>query len=410
MHYPIILTVLGVLAFFPAIAVEAADWTQWRGQERDGRVSASPSANWANEPRLVWKLEIGQGHSSPVKYGGRVFTLSRKAEEEVVSCLSFESGEILWQKTYPAPYKMDSAAYAHGKGPKSTPLVHGGRLYTFGISGIFSCFDLQSGTLLWRHDARGEFAQTSPPCGTAMSPIAAGEFVIAHLGGGDEGALRAFDGATGKVIWDWKGDGPGYASPILVNLEGVEQLVTQSQENIVGIALADGRELWRIPFSTPWRENVVTPAIHGELLVLSGLNKGIFAIRLSRSGHDWSIEEVWSRKDISLYMSSPVLHGDLLYGLSHLKRGQLFCLNARTGEVFWKGEGRQGEHAGLLVSEEMLFALNTDGEFMVIENTGEALREISVHSVADSPTWAHPVLIGSQLLVKDFSSLALWSF
>jgi len=410
MHFHIITTALGVLALFSSIAVEATDWTQWRGQDRDGRVSASPSANWANEPRLVWKLEIGQGHSSPVKHGDQVFTHSRKNNAEVVTCLSFKSGEIIWQKSYPAPYKMNSAAYAHGKGPKSTPLVHGGRLYTLGISGILSCFDLRSGTLLWRQDTTGEFDQTSPLYGTAMSPIAAGELVIAHLGGEGDGALRAFDSATGKVIWNWNGDGPGYASPVLVNLEGVQQLVTQSQENIIGIALADGRELWRIPFSTPWQQNVVTPVIHGELLVLSGLDNGIFAIRLSRSGDRWSTEEVWSRKDVSLYMSSPVLHGDLLFGLSHFKRGQLFCLDPRNGEVLWKSEGRRGEYAGLLVSEELLFVLNTDGEFMVIENSREAFREISVHSVADSPTWAHPVIIGSQLLVKDFSSLALWSF
>jgi outer membrane protein assembly factor BamB len=111
-----------------------------------------------------------------------------------------------------------------------------------------------------------------------------------------------------------------------------------------------------------------------------------------------------------MYMSSPVLDGNLLFGLSHYKKGQLFCLDPRNGEVLWRGEGRQGEYAGLLLSEEMLFLLNTDGEFMVVENTGEAFRKISEHSVADSPTWAHPVILGSKLLVKDFSSLALWSF
>jgi len=111
-----------------------------------------------------------------------------------------------------------------------------------------------------------------------------------------------------------------------------------------------------------------------------------------------------------MYMSSPVLYEDLLFGLSHYKRGQLFCLDPLNGEVLWKAEGRQGEYAGLLLSEKFLFVLTTDGEFMVIENTGKAFRRLSVHTVADSPTWAHPVILGAQLLVKDFSSLALWSF
>jgi outer membrane protein assembly factor BamB len=359
---------------------------------------------------LVWKLEIGEGHSSPVTQGDRVFIHSRQNDEEVVTCLNLKNGKIIWQKTYAAPYTMNSAALAHGKGPKSTPLVHQGNLYTLGISGVLSCFDLQSGTLQWRHDFKGVFDQTSPLYGTAMSPLAVENLVIAHVGGENDGALRAFDSKTGEVIWSWSGDGPGYASPVLVELEDVRQLVTQSQEKIVGVALSDGHQLWQIPFSTPWQQNVVTPVVHGELLIFSGLQKGTFAIRLERRGDHWSTEEVWSRKDVSMYMSSPVLIGDLLFGSSHYKKGQLFCLDPRNGEVLWKDEGRLGDYAALLLSEKLLFVLTTDGEFMVAEKTGEAFRKLAQYSVADSPTWAHPVILGSQLLVKDFSSLALWSF
>jgi outer membrane protein assembly factor BamB len=410
MYVHIIISVLGILMLFCSTAVDGADWTQWRGKDRDGRVPASPSTNWGEKPHLVWKLEIGEGHSSPVSYKNRVYVHSRQNDDEVVTCLSLTSGEVIWQQSYAAPYKMNSAAYAHGKGPKSTPLAHQGHLYTFGISGLLSCFDLESGRLSWRVNSKDEFDETSPLYGTAMSPVASGDLVVAHLGGENDGALRAFDSETGRVIWSWTGDGPGYASPLLVTLEGVQQVVTQSQDNIIGIDLSNGGELWRIPFTTPWQQNVVTPVVHGELVILSGLDNGTFAIKLTRTGDRWSTEKVWSRKDVSMYMSSPVIGGSRLFGLSHYKRGQLFCLNPQSGELLWKGDGRQGDYAGLLLSDKMLFALNTDGEFMVIENTGEGYRQVAVHTVADSPTWAYPVILGSQLLVKDFSSIALWDF
>jgi hypothetical protein len=140
------------------------------------------------------------------------------------------------------------------------------------------------------------------------------------------------------------------------------------------------------------------------------LQKGTFAIRVLKKGDTWSTREVWSSQDVSMYMSSPVLAGELLFGLSHFKKGQFFCLNPTNGKVLWQGEGRQGDYAGLLLSEDFLFALNTDADLMVLERSGKAFRKLAEHTVADSPTWAHPVILGSQLLIKDYSSLALWEF
>jgi outer membrane protein assembly factor BamB len=410
MYVHVVKVTILALTLSSTLAINIQDCPQWRGQARDGRVIASPSADWRAAPTLTWKIDIGEGHSSPVSQGNRIFVLSRRSENEIVSCLDRESGKIIWQQTYGAPYTMNSAAYAHGKGPKSTPVIHQGHLYTLGISGVLSCFDLHEGKLQWQHRFLTSFEHTSPLYGASMSPLAIEDQVIAHVGGEDDGALRAFDCRTGKVNWSWEGDGPGYASPILVKLEGVRQVVTQTQDSIVGVALSDGRLLWQIPFSTAWQQNVVTPVLYKDLLILSGLDKGTFAIRLERNQSGWSAREVWSTRDVSMYMSSPVLADNLLFGLSHLKRGQLFCLNPANGEVLWKGDGRQGDYAGLLSSGKLLFVLTTDGEFLVIETSAEALKKLAQHTVADSPTWAHPVILGSQLLIKDFSSLALWSF
>lgn len=410
MYAHILKALIGVVSLSSSVALNIQDCPQWRGQDRDGHVRVSPLADWTGAPRLIWKIEIGEGHSSPVTTGNRVFVHSRQGNDEVISCVDLKTGEIIWRQRYATPYTMNSAAYSHGKGPKSTPVVHQGRLYTLGISGTLSCFDLQSGSVQWQQQFSKAFRHTSPLYGAAMSPLAVGNLVIAHVGGEDDGALRAFDSGTGRVEWSWNGDGPGYSSPVLVELEGVRQLVTQSQENIVSVALSDGGLLWKIPFSTAWQQNVVTPVLHGEKVILSGLNKGIFAIRVERRSNDWSTTEVWSTSEVSMYMSSPVLAGDLLFGLSHLRRGQLFCLDPKTGKVLWVSEGRVGDYAALLVSENLIFVLTTDGELLVLEATGEAFRTLSRHRVANSPTWAHPVMLGKQLLVKDFSSLALWEF
>lgn len=403
--------ILLIFVFLMHRYASPTDWPQWRGPERNGIASDVAGADrWTRAPEKIWTKEIGTGHSSPVILDNRVFTHSRQGDDEVVSSFKLSSGETIWQTKYPAPYKMSSAAMSHGKGPKSTPVIHHGKLVTLGISGILSCFDLESGKNLWSHDFSGVFEKTSPLYGTAMSPIVVGNRVIAHVGGNDQGALRAYSLDSGKLIWSWDEDGPGYASPVLANLEGVEQIVTQSQEKIIGISLKDGSGLWQIPFSTPYVQNIVTPIIFGDLLIFSGLQNGTFAIRLKEEKGRWLTQEVWKNSAVSSYMSSPVLEGNLMFGFSHYKKGQLFCLDPRNGENLWIGPGRQGESAALILSEEFLFVLDTDAEFQVYENSGEGLKAVAEHTVADSPTWAHPVVLGSRVLIKDFSNLTLWNF
>jgi outer membrane protein assembly factor BamB len=344
-----------------------------------------------------------------VVVGEKVYQFSRQGEQEVVTCLDIASGRSLWQKSYEAPYRMNPAARSHGKGPKSTPVVSGGKLYTFGISGILSCFDAGTGELVWRKDFTGQFSETSPLYGTAMSPLVDKGVLIAHVGGDGGGALTAFAADTGDVRWSWDGDGPGYTSPIIVELGGTRQLVTQTQENIVGVGVESGELLWKIPFTTAYVQNIVTPIVHGENLILSGLDKGIFALRVAQSNGKWTTEKVWEVNDLSMYMSSPVLVGDYLYGLSHLKRGQFFCLDARTGEPRWTSAGRQATNAAVLNAGEVLFFLTDRAELIVVRATKDGFQRVQRYSVADSPTWAHPVVLGNRVLIKDEKTLALWT-
>ncbi|HST20644.1 MAG TPA: PQQ-binding-like beta-propeller repeat protein [Blastocatellia bacterium] len=388
----------------------AQEWPGWRGSNRDGAVlSFSAPKAWPDQLKVKWKMPVGIGHSSPVVAGRAVYVFSRQDEQEVVSAIDLDSGKLLWKDSYATPYTMNPAAASHGKGPKSTPVLQGGKLYTLGISGILSCYDTRTGKLAWRKEFSKQFKATSPFYGTAMSPIVDNGLLIAHVGGHDAGALMAFNAETGELKWSWKGDGPGYASPIAVELNGLRQIVTQTQKFIVGISASNGELIWQIPFETEYSQNSVTPVAYKNTLIFSGIDKGTMAVKIIKRDGKWTTEQVWQNSQVSMYMNSPVINGDYLFGLSHKRKGQFFCLDARTGETLWTSEGREGENAAMLSAGETLFLLTNDAELIVAKNNAKRFETLKKYTVAASPTWAHPAIIGNRILIKDASTLALLS-
>jgi len=410
-HLPPLAVTVVVLVVALHQTLSAQDWNQWRGPGRDGVVpSFTAPKTWPETLKPVWKATVGAGYSSPVVVGGKVYIHARQEEREVVSCIDLKTGKLLWEDRYDAPYTVNRAAARHGPGPKSTPVIANGRLYTFGITEILSCYGLATGKLVWRKDFSAQFKKTSPDFGTAMSPVVDRGFLIAHVGTAGEGALTAFDAATGEVKWQWTGDGPAYASPIVVELGGARQVVTQSQANIVSVAAATGALLWKIPFTTMAVQNIVTPLVYKDLLIFSGLNKGVMAVRVAKTGDEWTTEQVWQNTDVAMYMNSPILNGELLFGLSHRNRGQFFCLDAATGKTIWIGEPQQGDNAAMLMAGRLILSLTSDADLIVSNVTATGVDLIRKYRVAESATYAHPVVAGRGVLIKDVSTLALWSF
>jgi outer membrane protein assembly factor BamB len=395
-----------------AAALSAQEWTQWRGPQAAAHAPASTApASWPDEPTLAWKVpSVGIGHSSPVVSGGRVYLFTRIAEQEALTAYDLATGKQIWRQAYEAPYDVNPAARAHGKGPKSTPLVHGGRVFTLGIGGILSAFDARDGRPVWRKDFKGEYSATAPEYGAAASPVAAGDLVVIHVGGGQDGALTAFDPATGAARWSWKGDGPAYATPIVVAIGGTRQVVTQSRSRLVGVDAASGALLWQVPFTTPYAQNIVTSVVHDGLLIYSGLSKPMIAIRLRQAGGTWTTEEAWQNPDVPMYMSSPVLAAGRLCGLTQRNRGQFFCLDASSGKTLWLSEPRQGDNAGIFAAGDVFVAATTDGALAVFRNSPSAFEVIKRYRIADSPVWAHPVPAGRGVLIKDAEALAYWTF
>lgn len=394
-----------------SLLVMGQDWPQWRGVRRDGVIEgfAEPKA-WPESLQQKWRVNVGIGYSSPLLMKDKVYILTRQGEQEVVSCLDFESGKLIWRDGYDAPYTVNPVAARHGKGPKSTPVYDSGRLYTLGISGILSCYDAEKGKVLWRREFASEYRSTSPLYGAAMSPVVERSLLIAHVGGNDSGGLTGFDALTGKTKWVWNGDGPAYASPIVVDIGGSRQIVTQSQKYIVGISPADGTLLWSIPYTTPYVQNIVTPVLYKQTLIFSGLQNSVIAVRLQNNGGSWKSEKVWENTDVSFYMSTPVLNGDILFGMSNKRRGQFVALDAQTGKMLWGAEGRAGDSAAVLTAGEKVFFLTNDATLIVARAAATGLEEVRRYTVAPSPTWAHPVLAGKCILIKDAETLASWSF
>jgi outer membrane protein assembly factor BamB len=399
MHRRLAICLAGLL-----IVAWADDWPQWRGPHRDGVAAGFPEPKaWPEKLTLKWKVTVGEGHASPVVADGRIYVHTRQGDREVVSALRPENGQTIWQEGYAAPYTMNPAATAHGKGVKSTPVVEDSRIFTFGINGTLSCFDAKTGKPQWRK----EFG--SPDFGVAASPVVDRGLVIADVGGNTEGALTAFDAATGAEKWSWKGDGPAYASPIVVEIAGARQVVTQTRNNIVSVSAATGDLLWRIPYKTAYAQNIVTPVLYRDTLIFSGIGNPVIAVKPIKHGAGWTTETVWQNKDFSMYMSSPVVSGgDLLFGFSWLKHGQFFCLRSGDGTLLWTSDGRQGDNAAIVAAGSVWLILTPDANLIVARQSDRAFEPLRKYSVADSPTWAHPVVMGHGILIKDATNLALW--
>ena len=395
-----------------SIAVlHAQDWNQWRGPSRTGVAAAfTPPAQWPDRPTRAWQLKVGEGHSSPVVSGPRAFVLARWGDEDVVTAVDVQSGKQVWQQRYAAPYQVNPAAASHGKGPKSTPVVSGGRLFTLGVNGTLSAFDAATGKVVWRKQFAKEFDAATPDFGAAMSPVVDNGLLIVHAGGNKTGALMALDAVTGAPKWQWTGGSPAYASPIVATIGTTRQVITQSRSHVVGVNAATGALLWQIPFTTAYDQNVVTPVIAGNVLIYSGLDKPLAAVRLLSKAGKWTPEPLWQNDALPMFMSSPVVSGQRVFGLTHKNKGQFFCADLATGKALWTTRGREGENAALIVAGGLLLATTTEAELVVARIDSGKFDVVKRYTVADSPIWAHPVPVEKGVLIKDAETLSYWTF
>jgi outer membrane protein assembly factor BamB len=403
--------VLGFVAFasFSVIAVAqnaGPDWPQWRGPHRDGTlVSFTEPKAWPEMLTQRWKITVGEGYATPIVVGNRVYQFSRQGENEVMRAIDTATGKVVWEKAYAAPFEMVSATKRHGPGPKSTPTYADGRLFTFGMSSIITAWDAATGKELWRKPA----GPLQPQFHTAMSPLVDGAQMILHIGGDKQGALTAFDPATGAVKWEWKGDGPAYGSPIIAEIGGTRQLMLFSQQNFIAVNPANGQLLWSVPFEARSTTNSITPLVHGNTVIVSGQGKPVTAYIIANRGGKWSADVAWENPQLSMSFSNGVLVGDALFSMSPLNSGQFFWADVKTGKTLWTSPPRQAGNAAITRSGNLLFVLKDDGQLMIGRANPSGFEPMKTYTVATSATWAPPVISGSRIFVKDVDTLALWT-
>ena len=393
---------LGIVLALSVCASASAQWPQWRGPARNGSVPAASTPKWPDAWKRAWRTEVGEGYSSPVVSGGRVFVHGRQDPDELVTALDLATGKVVWQAKYPSPFSKNQYAKSMAKGPHSTPLVTGDKVFTVGGTGIVSAWNAQTGALVWRKDYSSTVDLSKLFTGTAASPLLEGGSVIVQVGSDVHGGrIIALDPQTGAERWTWKGKGPGYASPVVFVVDGIRQIVTMTEGSIEGLDAKTGGALWSVPFADEWHENILTPIWTGTHLVVSGIRQGTHAYTLGRAGGKWQATEAWKNPEVAMYMSTPVLTGGVLYGLSSRKRGQFVAVDAATGALKWATEGRATNQAAILLTPAHVLLLTNGGELVLIKPSAAKYEEERRYTVADSETWAVPVVLAEGLIVRD---------
>lgn len=393
-----------------ASGVFAQDWPQWMGTNRDAKVTGfTAPATWPQALIQKWNVKVGAGDGSPALVGGKLYVFTRVGDDEVTQCLDAATGEVVWTDKNPTPAIGGPSAKAHF-GPRSTPAVAGGKVVTLGVNGVLSCLNATDGKMVWRND---EFKGV-PQFYTSMSPIVVDGMAIAQLGGQDNtGVIVAFDLEKGDVKWKLEGQGAAYSSPNLMTAGGTKQLVAMTAKTVVGVSLA-GKLLWEVPFATAGMAyNAATPIVDGDMVIFSGQGRGTKAIKIAKEGSAFKSTDLWTNPDLGVQFNTPILKDGFLYGESD--KGFFFCLGAKTGQAAWtdtvaRGQGRNAGYAAMVDAGSVILALPSTSELIAFKPDSKAYTEVAKIKVAETPTYAPPVIAGKNVYVKDADGLTMWAF
>lgn len=400
-----IISILSGLAFSTLAMVAAAqDWPQWRGANRDAKVTgfAAPK-NWPEQLNQKWKIEVGEADATPALVGDRLYVFSRQETDEVTQCLDAATGKQIWIDKYSAQAATGPAG--RHPGPRSSPTVEEGKVMTLGVRGALSCLDAATGKVIWR---KNDFPGW-PKFFTSMSPIIVNGLCVAHLGGDGNGTIAAYDLKSGSKKWQWTGDGPAYDSPVMLTLPKASLIVLQTDKKIVALNAADGKLAWQTDFAPKgMAHNTATPIVDGQTLIYTGAGRGTVAVKLEMTDGAVTAKELWSNPDLAPQFASPVLKNGLLYGLSG--RGQFYCINAQTGQTAWvEAEGGRGGFGSIVDAGPVMMALTPKSQLIIFRPSDKEYSQVASIKVADNPTYGYPVVAGKRIFVEDQDSVTLWT-
>ncbi|HOU01607.1 MAG TPA: PQQ-like beta-propeller repeat protein [Bacteroidales bacterium] len=397
------LTILLVVVMISAVNAFSQDWSQFRGPGRDSKVTGFKApAKWPAELTLKWKITVGTGDATPVLAGKNIFLHTRQGAEETVLCLDAATGKQIWRYSYAAP-AVTGPASSH-PGPRSTPVIGEGKIVTFGVSGITSCLDLTSGKLLWKKDEN----QGVPQFSTGMSPIIYKGSVILQTGGKDNGQVVAYDLNTGAEKWKYTSEGPAYASPSMMTIDKILQVVLFTEKSLISLDPSNGKFLWKIETPPMQRFYVsVSPYIDGNKIYYTGLGAGSKAVEISRQGDTYVSKELWSNPEVGAKWTTPILKDGYLYGFTDQRR--IYCINAANGQTAWIDNATNSDFSTILDCGSVIIGFPSTGYLIVFKPDPKAYSEIVKYKVAETAVYAFPVITGNNIYVKDAESLMLYS-
>ncbi len=386
---------LSALLLALAHPLAAEDWPQFLGPQRNGSSAGTKLASaWPKEgPTVVWQRSAGRGFAGPVVHSGRLILFHRVGDNETVECLEAKSGKALWKADYPTRYVDD---FGFDPGPRGTPAVAEGRVFTYGAEGMMTGWSLASGGKLWSVDTKKEFGARRGFFGPACSPLVEGNVVIVNVGGRNGAGIVAFDVATGNLRWKASEDEASYASPVAANVGGKRVAFVLTREALEGLNPADGKSL----FHHPWRPAIhasvsgATPLIMGDLVfITASYDTGGTLLRCKEG----ALEKVWSNDDgISAHYATPVHHEGMLYGFDgradpgFQPPPSLRCVELQTGKVRWSEAGLKA--GTVTLAGDQLLVLTGAGELLRAPATPDGFKPGGRAQILGVEARAHPAL------------------
>jgi outer membrane protein assembly factor BamB len=385
------------IASAPAAAAvtRRAQWPGFRGPNRDGIVhGVLIQTDWSNSaPVELWRRPIGPGWSSFAVQGDLIYTQEQRGDDEVVSCYRLATGEPVWRHRDPARFWESNA----GAGPRATPTLSNGRVYTMGATGIVNALDATTGARIWTRNAAADTKKQIPDWGLASSPLVIDDVVIVAAAG----HLVAYDRTSGAPRWFGPTGGGGYSSPHLVTIDGVPQVVLMRGSRTISVAPATGALLWE----HNWEPAVaiVQPGVieNRDILVAFGDPMGGLGARRLSVAHQagsWKVEDRWTSNNLKPYYNDYVVVDGYAYGFD---RSIMACIDLADGSRKWKG-GRYGYGQLVLLAEQkVLLVLAEEGDVALVKASPDGFTELARMPALEGKTWNHPVVAGNILLVRN---------
>ena len=388
------------LPLAPAAAKTGGDWPGFRGPGRDGVIpGVRIETNWSQSPPVeLWRRPVGPGWSSFAVRDGLLYTQEQRGSDEVVACYNLTTGKPVWRHGDATRFWESNG----GAGPRATPTLANGRVYTFGATGILNALDAGSGAVVWSRNAASDTHTKVPGWGFASSPLVVDDVVIVAAGG----KLAAYDLATGKPRWSGPDGGDSYSSPQLLTIDGVAQVLLMSAHGVTSVAPADGTLLWQYAWKSDTR--ILQPALtsDGNLLMMAltaGGGTGFRRIAVAHGAGGWTTKDRWTSLGLKPYFNDFVVHNGHAFGFDG---GILACVDLKDGTRKWKG-GRYGYgQLVLLPDQDLLLVLSEEGELALVAATTDKFTELARFPAIEGKTWNHPALVNNVLLVRNGEEMA----